>query len=314
MTKLRLAFLGTPAFAATILDALLAAGHDIARVYCQPARPAGRRGLRVQPSPVQELAERKNLEIETPVRLYAAQAASMASLKLDAAVVAAYGLILPKAVLAAPQLGCINVHASLLPRWRGAAPIERAIQAGDAETGISIMQMEEGLDTGPVWLAERVPIGAKTNSGELHKVLAERGSALLLKVLEGISAGTLKPRPQAAQGVSYAKKLSRQESLFDWRKSAMELERTIRAFEPFPGCHFTYKDERIRVLAAEIAAPPKPSPPGTVLDGKLAVACGQGALRLLRLQRAGRAALDAEAFLRGFAIPPGTTLPCPATS
>jgi methionyl-tRNA formyltransferase len=313
MTKLRLAFLGTPVFAATILEALLAAGHDIARVFCQPARPAGR-GHRVQPSPVQELAERKGLKLETPVRLEAEQAASLASLKLDAAVVAAYGLILPKAILATPRLGCINVHASLLPRWRGAAPIERAIQAGDAETGISIMQMEEGLDTGPVWLAERVPIGAKTTSGELHKILAELGSALLLKALEGISAGTLKPRPQPAQGVTYAKKLSRQESLLDWRKSAVELERAIRAFEPFPGCHFTYQDERIRVLAAEIAEAPKPSPPGTVLDGKLAIACGQGALRLLRLQRAGRAALDAEAFLRGFAIPPGTILPCPATS
>jgi methionyl-tRNA formyltransferase len=313
MTKLRLAFLGTPVFAATILEALLVAGHDIACVYCQPARPAGR-GQRMQPSPVQELAERKGLTVETPSRLDAGEAARLAALKLDAAVVAAYGLILPKAILAAPLLGCINVHASLLPRWRGAAPIERAIEAGDAETGISIMQMEEGLDTGPVFLSERVPIGAKTTAGELHKILAEQGSVLLLKALEGIAAGTLKPRPQPAQGTTYAKKLKRQESELDWRKSAVELERTIRAFEPFPGCHFIYKGERIRVLAAEIIEPAKPSPPGTVLDGKLAIACGQGALRLARLQRAGRGALEAEAFLRGFAIPPGTILPCPATS
>lgn len=313
MTKLRLAFLGTPVFAATILDALLAAGHDIACVYCQPPRPAGR-GHRVQFSPVQELAERKGLKVETPARLNADEAARLAALNLDAAVVAAYGLILPKPVLAAPRLGCINVHASLLPRWRGAAPIERAIAAGDTETGISIMQMEEGLDTGPVWLAERVPIGAKTTSGELHKILAQRGAALLLKALEGISAGTLKSRPQAAEGATYAKKLKREEGDLDWRKHASELERAIRAFDPFPGCHFTYKDERIRVLAAEIAEKAKPAPPGTVLDGDLAIACGQGALRLKRLQRAGRAALESPAFLRGFPIPPGTMLPCPATS
>jgi len=313
MIKLRLAFLGTPVFAATILDALLAAGHDIACVYCQPARPAGR-GHRVQPSPVQELAERKGLKVETPARLEAGEAARLAALKLDTAVVAAYGLILPKPILAAPRLGCINVHASLLPRWRGAAPIERAIAAGDTETGISIMQMEEGLDTGPVFLSERVPIGAKTTSGELHKLLAERGAALLLKALEGISAGTLKSRPQPAEGVTYAKKLKREEGDLDWRKPAPELERAIRAFEPYPGCHFTYKDERIRVLAAGIAENAKPAPPGTVLDGNLVIACGQGALRLLRLQRAGRVALESSAFLRGFAIPPGTILPCPATS
>ncbi len=313
MTKLRLAFMGTPVFAATILEALLAAGHDIACVYCQPARPAGR-GHRVQPSPVQELAERKGLKIETPIRLDASHAARLASLKLDAAVVAAYGLILPKPMLAVPRLGCVNVHASLLPRWRGAAPIERAIEAGDRETGISIMQMEEGLDTGPVYLTARVPIGAKTTAGELQKMLAEQGSALLLKVLDGISAGTLKPQKQPAQSATYAKKLSREESALDWRKPALELERAIRAFDPFPGCHFTYKDERIRVLAAEIIESPKQSPPGTVLDGTLAIACGQGTLRLTRLQRAGRGALEAGAFLRGFPIPEGTILPCPATS
>ncbi|MGA2088068.1 MAG: methionyl-tRNA formyltransferase [Stellaceae bacterium] len=314
MTKLRLAFLGTPVFAATILEALLAAGHDIACVYCQPARPAGRRGLQLQPSPVQELAERKGLKVETPSRLDTGEAARLAALKLDAAVVAAYGLILPKPILAAPFLGCINVHASLLPRWRGAAPIERAIQAGDRETGISIMQMEEGLDTGPVYLTERVPIGAKTTSGELHKLLAERGAALLLKALDGISAGTLKSRPQPAQGMTYAKKLKREEGDLDWRKPAAELERAIRAFDPFPGCYFIFKDERIRVLAAETAENTKPAPPGTVLDGNLAIACGQGALRPVRLQRAGRAALEPSAFLRGFAIPSGTILPCPATS
>jgi methionyl-tRNA formyltransferase len=314
VTKLRLAFMGTPVFAATILDALLAAGHEIARVYSQPPRPAGRRGLQVQPSPVQELAGRKGLAVETPVKLDAGEAEKVEALKLDVAVVAAYGLILPKPILEAPRLGCINVHASLLPRWRGAAPIERAIQAGDAETGISIMRMEQGLDTGPVYLTGRVPIGSKTASGELYKILAGEGAALLIQALEGIEAGTLKPKPQDSQGVTYAKKLSRQESLLDWRKSAGELEREIRAFDPFPGSYFTWNNERISVLAAGLASSPKSAAPGTVLDGKLTIACGQGALRLTRLQRAGRGDLDAEAFLRGFSIPAGTILPCPATS
>jgi len=314
MTKLRLAFMGTPVFAATILDALLEAGHEIARIYSQPPRPAGRRGLQVQPSPVQELAERKGLQVETPVKLDSSAAESFSSLKLDAAVVAAYGLILPKPILAAPRLGCVNVHASLLPRWRGAAPIERAIQAGDAETGISIMRMEEGLDTGPVYLTKHVPIGPKTTSGELHKILAGEGAALLLQALEGISAGNLTPKNQPAQGATYAKKLSRQEAAMDWRKSAVELERDIRAFDPFPGSYFTWNNERIRVLAAELATNTKPAAPGTVLDVKLTIACGEGALRLTRLQRAGRGDLDAETFLRGFSIPAGTILPCPAIS
>jgi methionyl-tRNA formyltransferase len=314
MTKLRLAFMGTPVFAATILDALLEAGHEIAHVYSQPPRPAGRRGLQVQASPVQELAERKGLQVETPVKLDSSEAERFSSLKLDIAVVAAYGLILPQPILDAPRLGCVNVHASLLPRWRGAAPIERAIEAGDSETGLSIMRMEAGLDTGPVYLTRRVPIGAKTTSGELHKILAGEGATLLLQALEGIQAGNLTPKPQPAQGVTYAKKLSRQEAAMDWRKSAVELERAVRAFDPFPGSYFTWNDERIRVLAAESGANPESAAPGTVLNGKLTIACGEGALRLTRLQRAGRGALDSETFLRGFYIPAGTILPCPATS
>jgi methionyl-tRNA formyltransferase len=313
MTKLRLAFMGTPQFAVPSLDALLAAGHEVAAVYSQPPRPAGR-GHLPQPSPVQQAAEAAGLPVRTPVRLDADAAAAFAALGLDAAVVIAYGLILPKQVLAAPRLGCFNIHASLLPRWRGAAPIQRAILAGDSETGITIMQMDEGLDTGPTLLAQTLPIGPRTTARRLQEELAGLGAPLIVGALEGVAQGRLTPRPQPPQGVTYAKKLRREEGLLDWRRPAVELERAVRAFDPWPGAFFEHQGERFKILSAEVVAAPPAAAPGTVLDGHLTIACGSFALRPLRLQRPGRGAQDAAAFLRGFAVPPGTILSCPATS
>ena len=305
--------MGTPDFAVASLQALRAAGHDIAAVYSQPPRPAGR-GHRPQPSPVQQAAEAAGLPVRTPARLDAAAVAEFAALGLDAAVVAAYGLILPKPVLAAPRLGCLNVHASLLPRWRGAAPIQRAILAGDRETGITIMQMDEGLDTGAILSAEAVPIGPTTTAQQLHDRLAELGARLVVAALDGVAQGRLKPRPQPAEGATYAKKLRREEGALDWRRPAPALERAVRAFDPWPGAWFERGRDRVRVLAAELAAAPSGAAPGTVLDDRLAIACGEGALRPLVLQRAGRSPQDVDAFLRGYPLPRGTVLPCPATS
>jgi methionyl-tRNA formyltransferase len=313
MTRLRLAFMGTPDFAVPSLEALIAAGHDIAAVYCQPPRPAGR-GHRPVAAPVQRTAEAAGIPVRVPERLDAAAAADVAALALDVAVVAAYGLILPKAVLAAPRLGCVNIHASLLPRWRGAAPIQRALLAGDAETGITIMQMEEGLDTGPMLLKEAVPIGASVTAQQLQDRLAALGAHLIVAALDGLAAGRLVPEPQPAAGATYAKKLRREEAELDWRQPAASLERQVRAFDPWPGAFFTYAGERIKVLAASVAPAAAGAEPGTVLDAALAIACGDGTLRLLRLQRPGRAPLPAEAFLRGYPIAAGTALPCPATN
>lgn len=311
MPKLRIAFMGTPDFAVRCLAALVAAGHEVAAVYCQPPRPA-RRGHQLQPSPVQAYAETLGLPVRTPARLDAAAAAAFAGLGLDAAVVAAYGLILPKPVLAAPRLGCINVHASLLPRWRGAAPIQRALLAGDRETGVTIMQMDEGLDTGPILLAESVPIEPQATAAALHDRLAASGARLVVRALDELAAGRLVPRPQPGEGATYAKKLGREEGRLDWRRPAVELERAVRALNPWPGVWFEHAGERIKVLAAAIAARGDAAP-GTVLDDRLTVACGVGALRPTTLQRGGRAAQDAAAFLRGYPVPAGTMLPCPAT-
>ena len=214
----------------------------------------------------------------------------------------------------APRHGCLNVHASLLPCWRGAAPIQRALLAGDSETGITIMQMEEGLDTGAVLLAEAVAIGPTTTAQQLHDRLAELGARLIVRALDGVAQGRLAPRPQPAEGVTYAKKLRREEGALDWRRPAAELERAVRAFDPWPGAWFERGRERVRVLAAELADAPHGAAPGTVLDDRLAIACGKGALRPLILQRAGRAPQDVDAFLRGYPLPRGTVLPCPATS
>ena len=306
--------MGTPAFAATILDALIDAGHNILAVYTQPPRPAGRR-QRVQASPVQLLAGQHRIPARTPISLREeAEQAEFAALDADAAVVAAYGLILPRRMLGAPRLGCLNVHASLLPRWRGAAPIQRALLAGDRETGITIMQMDEGLDTGPILLQQRVPIAADATAAGLSAELAVLGGRLLLAALDGVADGWLVARPQPSDGGTHAPKIRREEGRLDWTLPSEELERRVRALDVWPGAFFETGAERIRVHAAMDLPGPAGGMPGTVLDEHLSVACGEGVLRLLQVQRAGRAPLDTPAFLRGFPIAPGTVLPCPATS
>ena len=316
MTALRLAFMGSPEFALPSLRALEAAGHEIAAVYTQPPRPAGR-GQRERPCPVQAYAEARGWALHTPKTLKDGSASqAFAALGLDAAVVVAYGLILPKAVLVAPRLGCVNLHASLLPRWRGAAPIQRAILAGDAETGVTIMAVDEGLDTGPILLREAVPIAATATAADLHDRLAELGARLMVAALDGLAAGHIKARPQPAEGVTYAAKLKPGEGHLDWRRPAAELERAVRAFSPWPGASFeapgSRTGARVKVLAAEVVAGAPGTEPGTVIDARLTVACGEGALRLTRVQRAGKAALDADALLRGFPVAAGTRLPLPA--
>jgi methionyl-tRNA formyltransferase len=303
-TRRRLAFMGTPDFAVAALDALIAAGHDIAAVYCQPPRQAGR-GHKLQPSPVQRRAEEAGLPVRYPVKLTPEECAAFAALDLDIAVVAAYGLLLPQAALDAPRFGCINIHASLLPRWRGAAPIERAILAGDSETGVTIMRMEKGLDTGPMLLSERVPIAPHATAAGLRGDLAMLGAQLALRALDAIE--TLQPQPQPGDGVTYAKKLTREEERIDWTRPAHVLERQVRAIPSW----FEAKGERIKLLASMPVE--GRGAPGTVLDmpqdSGPTIACGEGALRLAKLQRPGRGPVEGDAFLRGFALPPGTVLP-----
>jgi methionyl-tRNA formyltransferase len=307
MARLRLAFMGTPEFARTSLAALIAAGHDIATVYSQPPRPAGR-GQQHRPSPVQALAEERGLPVRTPANLRdPAEQAHFSGLDLDAAVVASYGLILPPAILEAPRRGCLNIHASLLPRWRGAAPIQRAILAGDHETGITIMQMDQGLDTGPLLLAEQIPISPADTGATLHDRLAALGARLMLAALEQLSAGRLTATPQPASGATYAAKLTREDGRLDWREPAGDLARRVRALTPWPGAWCELVGERIKILAAEPVG--AEGPPGRLLDDRLTIACGAGALRLLTVQRPGKATLDAAEFLRGFKLVPGTVLP-----
>jgi methionyl-tRNA formyltransferase len=308
---MRLAFMGTPDFAVPALRALVEAEHEIAAVYSQPPRPAGR-GHRVQPSPVHAFAEARGIAVRTPRTLRdEEEQRAFAALGLDAAVVAAYGLILPKPILAAPRLGCFNIHASLLPRWRGAAPIQRALLAGDAETGITIMQMDEGLDTGPMLLKEAVPIGPETTASQLHDRLAELGARMIVATLDAAETGRLTPEPQPAEGATYAPKLQRDEGRIDWRRPASEIERMVRALNPWPGVSFEAAGERLKLLSAEMVPYEGAAAPGTVLDRDLTIACGGGALRPLRLQRPGREAVDAAAFLRGRPVTPGTRLPSP---
>jgi methionyl-tRNA formyltransferase len=303
LTRLRLAFLGTPDFAVASLEALLAAGHEIAAVYTQPPRPAGR-GQKLRNSPVHERALAAGIEVRTPRTLKdAEEQRRFAALGLDAGIVVAYGLILPKPILDAPRRGCINVHASLLPRWRGAAPIQRALLAGDAETGVTIMQMDQGLDTGPMLLREAIPIGPRETAASLHDRLAALGARLLLRGLEEQRP----PTPQPEAGVTYAAKIGKHEGRLDWRLSAAELDRVVRALDAW----FELGAERIKVL--EAASEPGCAAPGTVVDTRLGIACGEGVLRPLRLQRAGRAPAALDEFLRGFPVPQGTVLPCPAT-
>ena len=301
--SMRLAFMGTPDFAVPTLDALLEAGHEVVAAYTQPPRPAGR-GKALLPSPVQRRAEDAGIEVRTPTTLRDPEAqAAFAALDLDVAVVAAYGLILPEPILNAPRHGCLNVHASLLPRWRGAAPIQRAILAGDEMTGVCIMQMEKGLDTGPVYLRGETRIDSKT-AGELTAELAAMGGALMVETLAKF--GTLRPAPQPDDGVTYAAKVDKAETRLDFSRPAVEVERQVRAFGPTPGAWFEYRGERIRILAAEPV--PGTAPAGTVIDDRLAIACAEGAIIPTLVQRAGRAAMNADELLRGFPIPEGTVL------
>jgi methionyl-tRNA formyltransferase len=307
---MRLAFMGTPPFAARALVALISAGHDIAVVYSQPPRRAGR-GQKLVPSPVQALAETRGIPVRSPKSLKPAEEhAAFAALGLDLAVVAAYGLILPQPVLEAPRLGCINIHGSLLPRWRGAAPIQRAILAGDSETGITIMRMETGLDTGPMLLKRSVPIGRWTTASSLTEQLADLGAEMIVEAITALAAGALPETPQPAEGVTYAAKLDRSEGAIDWTLSAADLDRRVRALNPWPGTVFMALGERIKLLEASIRA--GGGPPGTVLepadDGSPVVACGEGALTLTSLQRPGRNAQDGAAFMRGFYLPQGAIL------
>jgi methionyl-tRNA formyltransferase len=329
---MRIIFMGTPDFAVPALEALIGAGHDICAVYTQPPRPGGRRGRELTPSPVQRAAEAHGIEVRCPVSLKGtAEQADFAALGADIAVVAAYGLILPQAVLDAPEHGCINIHASLLPRWRGAAPIQRAILAGDEETGLCIMRMEAGLDTGPVLLREATPVDGKT-AGELTAELAEIGARLTVRVLADVAR--YPPTQQGDDGVTYAKKIDKAEARLDFSAGAETVQRHVRAFAPSPGAWFEHAGERCKVLAADILSDPRhpreggdPSPgstqamapgldsrlrgndeAGVVLDDNLTIACGSGAIRPTRVQRAGKPAMDTADLMRGWAIPAGTRL------
>ncbi|MDB5692884.1 MAG: methionyl-tRNA formyltransferase [Alphaproteobacteria bacterium] len=300
---MRIAFMGTPDFAVPTLEALIGAGHDVTAVYSQPPRPAGR-GKASRPSPVQRAAEAYGIEVRTPPTLRDPEAQrAFAALALDAAVVAAYGLILPQPILDAPRLGCLNVHASLLPRWRGAAPIQRAILAGDEMTGVTIMQMERGLDTGPMLAVRATEIDRKT-AGELTAELAEIGAQLMAGVLESLP--NLQPVKQPEDGTTYAPKIEKHEAKLDFSRIAAEVERQIRAFNPLPGAYFEYQGERIKFHSVDIFN--QTGAPGTVLDDRLTIACASGAIVPILVQRAGRAPMTAAELLRGFSIPSGTLL------
>ena len=300
---MRVIFMGTPDFAVPSLRALAAAGHKIVAAYSQPPRPAGR-GKKLQPSAVQQAAEALGIPVRTPASLKGAEAqADFAALAADVAVVAAYGLILPQAILDAPRLGCLNVHGSILPRWRGAAPVQRAMLAGDVMTGVTIMQMERGLDTGPMLALGAMPVGWY-NAGELTAELADLGARLMAEVLAEITAFT--PTPQPEEGVTYAHKIDKAESRLDFTQSAEQVERQIRAFAPAPGAFFELEGERYRVLEAEVVD--GSGTPGTTLDDALTIACGEGAIRPLIVQRAGKPAMETSALLHGRAIAAGTHL------
>jgi methionyl-tRNA formyltransferase len=301
---MRIAFMGTPDFALPTLEALVAAGHDVVAVYSQPPRPAGR-GKKLMPSAVQARAESLGLLIRTPISLkQEAEQAEFAALNLDIAVVAAYGLILPQAILDAPRHGCLNVHGSLLPRWRGAAPVQRAILAGDSETGVMVMQMEAGLDTGPVRATATTPIARKT-AGELTQELADLGAGLMVEVLGDLDSYPVKVQPE--EGVTYASKIDKAETRLDFAQDAVAVERQIRAFNPMPGAWFEYDGQRYRVLAADVAEVIA-AEPGTVLDDQLTITCATCAIRPSLIQRAGKPAMPLADFLRGNQIPAGTRL------
>lgn len=300
---MRLIFMGTPDFAVEPLKALIAAGHQIAAVYSQPPRPAGR-GMAERASPVQTFAMAQGIEVRTPLSLKSQEEqARFAALETDAAIVAAYGLLLPCAILEAPKLGCFNVHASLLPRWRGAAPVQRAIMAGDAETGASIMRMEEGLDTGPVCKVGRMAIHPTLTAGELHDALSVLGAKLMVETL---AQPSLECKAQPAEGVTYAKKIGKAEIRIDFSKSAAEVRSHINGLSPVPGAWFAIGATRIKALKA--MALDVSGAPGTVLDDAVTIACGSGAVRLLTLQREGKTPMDATTFQRGFPLAKGTSV------
>ena len=314
---MKIAFLGTSAFAVPALKALVEAGHDVVQVYTRAPKPAGR-GQQERRTPVHNMADTLGLPVRTPKGLRnEEEAATFKALDLDAAVVVSYGHILPKSFLDAPVLGCLNIHGSLLPRWRGAAPIHRALLAGDAETGVTTMRMDEGLDTGPMLLAERTPISAADTAESVHDRLAELGATLIVSTLDGLVRKTIDPTPQPEEGVTYAHKLGKEEGVLDWRRPAVELERKVRAFHPWPGTSFDVPKEggveRVKLLEAGLTL--ASGAPGTLTlarDGFPVVACGSGGLRLLKLQRSGKSAQAADTFLRGFPMPAGTVLPSPA--
>ena len=301
---MRIIFMGTPDFAVPALEALADAGHDIVAVYSQPPRPGGRRGRELTPTPVHQAAQARGVEVRTPVSLKTAEEkAAFAALDADVAIVAAYGLILPQAILDAPRLGCLNIHASILPRWRGAAPIQRAILAGDPTTGVTIMQMEAGLDTGPMLATIRTTIDAKT-AGELTSELAIKGAQLMVMTLRDLAVH--RPVTQPEDGVTYASKIDKAEARIDFAASAEAIERQVRAFMPAPGAFFEFEGERYKVLAAELAD--ASGEPGFTLDDALTIACGSGALRITMIQRAGKPAMASGDLLRGRPIPAGTRL------
>jgi methionyl-tRNA formyltransferase len=305
---LKIAFMGTPEFAVQALDALVESGHEVVCVYSQPPRPAGR-GHKLQPSPVQLRAEELQIPVRTPLSLKkdAEARRAFAELHLDAAVVAAYGLILPQDVLDAPKYGCLNIHASLLPRWRGAAPIQRAILAGDTETGICIMQMEAGLDTGPVLMRGTVPITNTTTASQLHDALAARGAGLIVETLNLIAAGKAPaPQKQPEAGSTYAVMLTKEDGRIDWTQPAAEIERQFRALHPWPGVWCTYHDQRLKVL--EVSIEKAGGEPGQILDRRLTVACGAGSLLLKKVQPQDRKPMDGASFMNGAHLHVGDTL------
>lgn len=308
---LRLVFMGTPDFAVPTLVELAGAGHEIAAVYTRAPKPAGR-GMDLQDTPVAREAKRLAIPVLTPSTLRMAEAqAEFTALRADAAVVVAYGLILPKPVLEAVPLGCFNLHASLLPRWRGAAPINRAVMAGDAASGVMVMKMEEGLDTGPIGMAERVSIGPDMIAGELHDKLSSLGADLMLRALGALERGALTLTPQAAEGATYASKIGKNETRIDWRKSWSDIHNHVRGLSPFPGAWFELKVESgpVRVKVLRAAKGEGKGTPGSVLDDMFTVACGEGAIRILELQRAGKQPMQADEFLRGSPLRGGTILP-----
>lgn len=307
-TPLRLVFMGTPDFSVPILQALIDAGHDVVCVYSQPPRKSGR-GQKVNLTPVHAFAEKQGIEVRTPLSLKGSdEQQAFDDLKADCAVVVAYGLILPKNILNAPKHGCLNAHASILPRWRGAAPIQRAIEAGDDVSGVTIMQMDEGLDTGDMLLVQPVPITSSTTGQSLHDALSLESAQLVLEALRAIHGGYVKPQKQPEEGVTYAKKLDKQESQVDWLQTASEIDQRIRAFTPWPGSWFMHANERIKIIQAHVVTD-MTGEAGTRLDADgLLIACKEGALKLKTLQRSGKSATDVASFLRGYDIPIGTNL------